>query len=90
MEVTGPAVDGPENARPVILLHGSGGSGQRSWQPQLPLAERWRLIRPTRRGWVPGGELPAGWTEMAVDVVELLDRVGPAHLVGFSTVAWSR
>ena len=70
---------------PVILLHGSGAPAPMSaiWARQRPLAERYRLIIPTRRGY---GERPVVMqTDIEGDVSDLLSLVGEgAHLVGFS------
>ena len=70
---------------PVILLHGSGAPAPVSaiWSRQRPLAERYRLIIPTRRGY---GERPVAMqTDIEGDVADLLSLLGDgAHLVGFS------
>lgn len=83
---------------PVILLHGSGAPAPVSaiWSRQRPLAERYRLIIPTRRGY---GDRPVAMqTDIEGDVADLLSLLGEgadtgraladapegAHLVGFS------
>lgn len=79
----------------VILIHGSGAPAPVSaiWSRQRPLAERYRLIIPTRRGY---GERPVAMqTDIEGDVADLLSLLhggagaqAPApegaHLVGFS------
>lgn len=70
---------------PVILLHGSGAPTPVSavWSRQRPLAERYRLIIPTRRGY--GDRSVAMQTDIEGDVADLLSLLGEgAHLVGFS------
>src|SRR5579871_1601668 len=70
---------------PVILLHGSGAPAPVSaiWSRQRPLAERYRLIIPTRRGY---GDRPVAMqTDIEGDVADLLSLLGEGvHLVGFS------
>lgn len=70
---------------PVILLHGSGAPAPVSsiWSRQRPLAERYRLMIPTRRGY---GDRPVVMqTDIEGDVADLLSLLGAgAHLVGFS------
>jgi pimeloyl-ACP methyl ester carboxylesterase len=71
---------------PIILLHGSGAPApvsETTWAKQRPLAERYRLIMPTRRGY---GERPVVMqTDIESDVADLLSLLGEgAHLLGFS------
>jgi pimeloyl-ACP methyl ester carboxylesterase len=72
--------DGPR----VLLVHGSMSFGELAFSEQRPLAERWRLDVPDRRGF--GGSLdPLGRVDFeadARDVAALLDE--PAHLLGHS------
>ena len=71
--------DGP----PVLLVHGAVTNGEASWSRQQPLAERWRLIVPDRRGFHPNP--PAPGTDFDVDAADMADLLGPgAHLVGHS------
>ncbi|HTY57064.1 MAG TPA: alpha/beta hydrolase [Candidatus Binataceae bacterium] len=69
----------------VILVHGSLNDGSTAFTAQAPLAQRWRLVIPNRRGY---GNSPA--TDKvdvevdAADIVELLGRGGGGHLVGTS------
>ncbi|HEU5200993.1 MAG TPA: alpha/beta hydrolase [Ktedonobacterales bacterium] len=61
---------------PVILLHGSGAPAPVSaiWSRQRPLAERYRLIIPTRRGY---GDRPVAMqTDIEGDVADLLSLLG--------------
>jgi pimeloyl-ACP methyl ester carboxylesterase len=68
---------------PVLLVHG--GVGPRStWAAQEPLADRWRLLIPSRRGFA--GSPPAerqDFNEDADDLEPLLAAERP-HAVGFS------
>ena len=68
----------------AILVHGSG--ARSTWIDQRPLAERYRLVLPSRRGY---GLSPPGDPDFEVDgrdIAELAAAVAPdgAHLVGFS------
>jgi pimeloyl-ACP methyl ester carboxylesterase len=66
----------------VVLVHG-GVSPEVTWERQEPLARRWRLVIPKRRGFP--GSAPAERQDFerdAEDLRPLLDR--GAHLVGFS------
>ena len=58
--------------QPVILIHGSGAPAPVSaiWSRQRPLAERYRLIIPTRRGY--GERLVVMQTDIEGDVADLL------------------
>ncbi|HEY7356944.1 MAG TPA: alpha/beta hydrolase [Ktedonobacterales bacterium] len=70
---------------PVILIHGSGAPAPISemWARQRPLAERYRLLILTRRGY---GDRPVVMqTDVEGDVQDVLSLLGEgAHLVGFS------
>lgn len=67
----------------VVLVHGGGTGGLSSWQAQLPLAARWRLVAPSRPGY---GQSPSDAGEdfalHAAPIAELLES--GAHLVGHS------
>lgn len=73
---------------PVVLLHGSGAPepvSETTWARQRPLAERYRLIMPTRRGYGPRPVVMQDDVEGDVgDLLALLEELGGAHLVGFS------
>lgn len=73
--------DGP----PVVLVHGSFGTGSGAFEAQKPLADGHRLLLIDRRGF---GETPAGddvgWKTDSEDLVSLLEELGGAHLVGHS------
>ncbi|BBG05149.1 pimeloyl-ACP methyl ester carboxylesterase [Pseudonocardia autotrophica] len=76
--------------RPVVLLHGLM-SCAASWEPRAAaLARHGRVLAPDARGHGrsgrPEGADPAAWSpdRLARDVVELLERTGPAALVGHS------
>jgi 3-oxoadipate enol-lactonase len=70
-------IDGPPDA-PVLLMGGSLGTTLRMWDRQMPLAERWRLVRFDHRGHgaSPVPEGPYEIADLGRDVVELLDFLG--------------
>jgi len=69
---------------PVVLVHGGVGP-ELTWEQQEPLADRWRLVIPWRRGFEPSP--PSQRQDFERDVEDLLallaDEDG-AHVVGFS------
>lgn len=75
---------GSPAAPPVVLVHGSGGPAAAVWGDQMGLAERYRLLAVTRRGWPPGTPAPGGFDVDARDLAAFLSRLGGAHLVGHS------
>jgi 3-oxoadipate enol-lactonase len=81
-EIAGPA------GAPVLLLGPSLGTSLRMWDKQLPLAERFRLVRFDHRGHgaspVPPG--PYEIADLGRDVLELLDTLGleRVHYAGLS------
>ena len=80
-------VHGPPDA-PVVLMGGSLGTTLNMWDEQLPLADRFRLIRFDHRGHgaspVPPG--PYELADLGRDVIALLDHLGVerASLCGLS------
>jgi pimeloyl-ACP methyl ester carboxylesterase len=91
--------EGPIDGEVVVLLHGFPQLNT-SWSkvaPQLH-AEGYRTLAPNQRGYSPGAR-PRGRrayraSELAADVIALIDRVGggPVHLVGHdwgAAVAWA-
>ncbi|MFS8098601.1 alpha/beta fold hydrolase [Lentzea alba] len=68
---------------PVVLVHGGAFGGPESWQTQLSLADRWRLIIVSRPGY-DGSPAEAGenYLEDAEIIAELLED--GAHLVAQS------
>jgi len=67
----------------VVLVHGGGAAGVAAWQPQLGLAERYRLVIPTRLGY-PGSP-PTPREDFEVDARHLAELLGGgAHLIGHS------
>ncbi len=68
---------GPPDAPPVILS-GSLGTDLTMWDPQLPLADRFRLIRIDNRGQGDSPAPPGPYTEAELggDVLELMDALG--------------
>jgi pimeloyl-ACP methyl ester carboxylesterase len=73
---------------PVVLLHGSGAPepvSQTTWDRQRPLAERYKLLIPTRRGYGQRPVVMQHDVEGDVgDLLGLLESLGGAHVVGFS------
>ena len=67
----------------VLLVHGSVVNGDATWAAQKPLAERFELVIPNRRGFPPGPDVESVDYE---DEAAWLDRfLEPgAHLVGHS------
>ncbi|MFC5950462.1 alpha/beta fold hydrolase [Pseudonocardia lutea] len=75
----------------LVLVHGSILGGRATWRAFRGLADRNRLLVPTRRGYAPGPPLEPGAVEDherdAADLVELLSGPlvdEPVHLVGHS------
>ena len=67
----------------VLLVHGSGSGGSAAWSAQLPLAERFRLVIPTRSGYPPNPPLERiDFEHQAEELAPLLED--GAHLVGHS------
>lgn len=67
----------------VVLVHGSGSGGDAAWAAQLPLAERFVLVIPTRGGYPPNPPLERIDFERQAE--ELAPLLGDgAHLVGHS------
>jgi pimeloyl-ACP methyl ester carboxylesterase len=70
------------NGPAVILVHGGAGP-ELTWERQEPLAERWTLVIPYRRGY--GSSPAAERQDFAVDAGDLEALIGgSAHLAGFS------
>jgi pimeloyl-ACP methyl ester carboxylesterase len=71
-------------ARPrVVLVHGSVVNGDVTWGAQKPLAERFELVIPNRRGFPPGGDVER--VDFEDEAVWLEPLVTPGtHLVGHS------
>jgi pimeloyl-ACP methyl ester carboxylesterase len=68
---------------PLLLVHG-GVNRDETWRAQAPLAERWRLVEPARRGYAPSPATERQDYEVdARDIGELLAEES-AHCVGFS------
>lgn len=83
--------DGPESDELVVFLHGALATGAAFRSQRVALRDDFRLAFVDLRGHGKathlGGEI--GWetldhATMTRDVVELLERLGPAHLVGAS------
>jgi pimeloyl-ACP methyl ester carboxylesterase len=74
----------PEMARPrVLLVHGSVVNGDATWAAQRPLAERFELVVPNRRGFPPGPDVES--VDFEDEAVWLDSFLEPgAHLVGHS------
>jgi pimeloyl-ACP methyl ester carboxylesterase len=66
----------------VVLVHGGMGP-EITWERQQPLADRWRLVIPKRRGFP--GSAPAVRQDFERDSFDLSSLLGDgAHLVAFS------
>jgi pimeloyl-ACP methyl ester carboxylesterase len=68
---------------PVVFVHGSVVGAERTWRKQLPLAERWTLILPSRPGFAGSPPLERGDFEAEAPLFAELLGDG-AHLVGHS------
>ena len=67
----------------MLLVHGSVGNGEATWGAQRPLADRFELVVPNRRGFPPGPEVER--VDFEEEAVWLERFVEPAtHLVGHS------
>ncbi len=67
----------------VVLVHGSLNDGSVAFQAQAPLAERWRLVIPNRRGY--GKNPPIERVDVDADARDMVELLGSgAHLVGTS------
>jgi 3-oxoadipate enol-lactonase len=70
-------ISGPDGA-PMLLMGGSLGTNLRMWDGQLPLAERFRLVRFDHRGHgdspIPPG--PYEIEDLGRDVLALMDELG--------------
>jgi pimeloyl-ACP methyl ester carboxylesterase len=67
----------------VVLVHGALTTSSQSWEKQEPLAARWTLVIPDRRGYAPNPVADrSDFEDDAADIAPLLDE--GAHLVGHS------
>lgn len=80
---------GPDDAPPLVLLHGATETFRLGWQEQVPtFSENYRIVGPDLRGHGrstnPAGRLDL--RQMADDIDNLLDYLGygKVHMVGFS------
>lgn len=70
---------------PAVFVHGSFGWGAETFPEQRALADDYQIVLVDRRGF--GGSRSKrsdGWPTDMHDVAQLLDELGPAHLVGQS------
>jgi pimeloyl-ACP methyl ester carboxylesterase len=71
---------------PVVLVHGSGACGDPAdgdWSAQRPLADRFQLLIPARRGYFQSPPIARG--DFAVDAADIAGLLGDgAHLVAHS------
>lgn len=68
---------------PVVLVHGSVFDGEGTWARQFPLADRFRLLIPDRRGY--GASPDTDREDFEPDALDIADLLGDgAHLVGHS------
>lgn len=78
-------------ARPrLLLVHGSVVNAELTWSAQKPLAERFELVAPNRRGFPPGPDVErvdfedeARWLEQFLDPPSCKLQLG-THVVGHS------
>jgi pimeloyl-ACP methyl ester carboxylesterase len=75
-----------EGGQSVVLVHGAMTNGVAAWSKQRPLADRWQLVVPSRRGFVPNPPEPVSDFDVdADDIAALLAGLHePAHVVGHS------
>jgi pimeloyl-ACP methyl ester carboxylesterase len=67
----------------LLLVHGSVVSGDATWAAQRPLADRFELVVPNRRGFPPGPDVE--WIDFEDEAVWLEQFIEPGtHLVGHS------
>jgi pimeloyl-ACP methyl ester carboxylesterase len=67
----------------LLLVHGSVVNGEATWTAQRPLAERFELVVPNRRGFPPGPEVESvDFEDEAVWLEQFVER--GTHLVGHS------
>jgi pimeloyl-ACP methyl ester carboxylesterase len=67
----------------ILFVHGSVVNGDLTWSAQQPLAERFELVVPNRRGFPPGPEVDR--VDFEDEAVWLGELVAPGtHLVGHS------
>jgi pimeloyl-ACP methyl ester carboxylesterase len=67
----------------VLLVHGSVVNGETTWAAQQPLADRFELVVPNRRGFPPGPDVErVDYEDEAVWLDQFLEP--GAHLVGHS------
>lgn len=70
---------------PAVFVHGSFDRGEETFPYQRALGEGHRVIVVDRRGYGGSRSLQGrGWPADMHDLAELLDELGPAHLVGQS------
>ena len=71
--------------RPAIFLHGSFGWGVDTFPEQRTLADLVRVVLIDRRGFGQSRDNQSdGWPADQNDLLDVLTRIGPAHLVGQS------
>lgn len=85
-ELCGLHVDVFGEGIPAIMVHGSYGWGLDQFLEVPALADEYRVVVFDRRGFgaSPAGDV-IGWSTDVGDIGHLLDRFGPAHLVGVSS-----
>ncbi len=67
----------------IVCVHGSLSAGEAAFSEQRPLADRWQLVVPYRRGY--GDNPPIEQVDVNVDAEDVIELIGEsAHLVGTS------
>lgn len=76
------------SGEPIVFVHGGGFGGPESWQTQIPLADRWRLLIVSRPGYEDSpSEGPEDWItdgRLLADLLEEHRSDGGVHLVAHS------
>jgi pimeloyl-ACP methyl ester carboxylesterase len=83
MEANELELDAIGNGPPVLFVHGDVVGPASTWRKQRPLAERWRMIIPSRPGF--GGSPPLERNDFELEAPLFAELLGDgAHLVGHS------
>ena len=64
----------------IVCVHGSLSAGEAAFSEQRPLADRWQLVVPYRRGY--GDNPPIEQVDVNVDAEDVIELIGGAHFHG--------